>query len=256
MIGRRTPLGDAQHWKYRARPGSDFVASGFAIDAVVRLVADRRPATILEVGAGIGTLTEAILDARERASLAGTQVAVEGEPFCLAELDANLGERLADVTVVPLAADVPASVGPYDLVVIDGGSVEDLLPVDRHRWTPDDERAEVAAWIDRLAPRAVVIVENVRSRQRAHLEALATRPFVHEHLRPLDATPGYHRYRFDPTSRERLAARARDRIRDLWFPRGYRAAKRAHRAILRRPLAPRTAVAPGDPAYNADAPPP
>lgn len=244
MIGRPTPEGDARHLRYRSRPGSNFIASGFALDAIGRLVSDLRPRVVLEVGSGIGTLTEELLDAP--AGAIGTQIAVEADAFCLDQLAANIGERLDGVLVVASAADVPAEVGPYNLVIVDGSSVDDLAPEDRDRWTVDQERAEVAAWASRLAPRAVVIVENERPRQRDHLESLVSRPFLHEHIRPLDATPGFHRYRFDPTPVEVRKAQIRDLGRSRWFPGGVRLLRRVHMRLLGRELSVRAAVAPGE----------
>jgi hypothetical protein len=237
--------GDAVHWRFRPKPGSGYIASGFALGAVIHHVERHRPASILEVGAGIGTLTAAVAEAADRANLACSHVAVEDIPFCLEQLAANLGHRLDGVVVIPHAADLPAEVPPFDLVVIDGGSTDDLLPEDRHRWTDDDERAEVGAWIDRLAPGAFVIVENERPRQRRWIEGAARRPFVHEHIRPYDGSPGFHRYRFDPGPAHRVGAALAGRLRALWFPWGVRVMRLAHARLTGRIGPDRAAVARG-----------
>ncbi|QXC60268.1 hypothetical protein KSP35_18300 [Aquihabitans sp. G128] len=247
MIVRRRAVreGTAVHWRFRPRPGSDYVASGFALGAVIDLVERRRPASILEVGAGIGTLTTAVAEAAIRVGLEPSQVAVEEIDFCLEQLDANLGSLGDRVRIVRRAADVPAEVAPYELVVIDGGATTDLLPEDQPGWTAQDERAEVAAWIGRLAPGAIVVVENERAPQRSHIEAEATRPYRHEHVRPVDGSPGLHLYQFDPTPGLQARARVRDAVRALWFPRGLRLLRRAHLVVLRRSGPDRAAVAPG-----------
>jgi hypothetical protein len=238
--------GTALHWRFRPLPGSDYVASGFALGAIIHLVERRRPASILEVGAGIGTLTTAIAESADRVGLHGSHVAIEEIDFCLEQLAANLGDRLDRIVVLPRSADLPDDVAPFDLVVIDGGATTDLLPEDRHRWTADDERAEVRAWIGRLAPGAVVLVENERAPQRRWIEAEATRPYVHEQVRPYDGSPGYHLYWFDAGPRTRALVALKDRLRALWFPRGVRLLRRAHHRLTGRVGPDRAAVAPGD----------
>ncbi len=249
MIRRRSSAraGDAFHWRFRPLPGSDYVASGFALGLVVELLERRRPRSILEVGAGIGTLTATVAETLDRLGERSTRhVAVEEIPFCLDQLAANLGDRLDRVVVVPFAAEAPPDVPAFDLVVIDGGATTDLLPEDRHRWTAADERAEVACWMARLAPGALVVVENERLAQRSHIEAEATRAYVHEQVRPLDGTPGAHLYWFDPSPRRRADVAVREAARSLWFPRGVRLRRRIRRRLTGSAGPERAAVAPGD----------
>ncbi len=188
--------------RFVPRPGSGYIASGFALGRIIDLVERRRPERILEVGSGIGTITSAVLEARDRTGVGGLHVAVEDVPFCLEQFAANLGPRAADVVVVPRAADVAAAVGPvtFDLVIVDGGDPDDLAPEERHTFTAADRAAEVGAWVALVAPRGLVLVENTRIAQRRELEAQAGRPFVHEHLRPADDTPGVHLYWFEPSA--------------------------------------------------------
>ena len=57
IIGRATARrGEDLFRRFRDRPGSGFIASGFALGHIEHAVASRRPRTILEVGAGIGTI--------------------------------------------------------------------------------------------------------------------------------------------------------------------------------------------------------
>jgi hypothetical protein len=255
IIRRRAArAGNEVHWRFRPLPGSNFVASGFALGAVIDLVERRRPGSILEVGAGIGTLTTTIAEAAERGGLAPTQIAIEEIEFCLDQLRTNLGPLTERIQIVRRAVDIGPDVAPFDLVVIDGGATTDLLPEDRAGWTAADERAEVASWIGRLAPGAIVMVENERAAQRGHIEAEATRPFLHEHVRPIDGSPGFHLYRFDAGPAVRLAARGRDIVRSAWFPRGVRLLRRVHLLVLRRYGPDRAAVAPGDDEYPPETP--
>ena len=167
-------------------------------------------------------------------------------PFCLEQLEENIGDGLDQVLVVARAADVPAEVGPFDLVIIDGGASTDLEPTARHTWTIEDERAEIRAWIGRLAPGALVIVENDRASQRRCIEAEATRPYVHEHVRPFDASPGLHYFWFDPSPVRRISVAVCQRLRAIWFPRGIRLVRFAYYRASGRVMPGRDTVATGD----------
>ncbi|MEZ5179681.1 MAG: hypothetical protein R2746_15775 [Acidimicrobiales bacterium] len=233
--------------RFVARPGSGYIASGFALGWIIDLVERRRPERILEVGSGIGTITSAVLEARDRTGAGGLHVAVEDGPFCLEQFAANLGPRAAEVVVVPRAADVVAAVGhvAFDLVIVDGGDPDDLAPEERHTFTAEDRAAEVAAWVALVAPGGLVLVANTRAAQRRDLEAQTRRRYAHEHVRPADATPGLHLYWFEPSPARRAAAAARGAANRLWFPTGLRVARTLHRRITGRPMARRRAVASG-----------
>lgn len=140
-----------------------------------------RPRRVLEVGAGVGTLTRVIVDEAPQAALHF----VEDSDLCLSILyravPVTEAQRVRD-------GDVPQS-GPYDFVVIDGGT-------------------RTSAYYEALSPRAVVFVEGGRRDQRAALERLhrSRRPFAHRQVKPWDRSKGYHVYQFEPSPAERVAA--------------------------------------------------
>lgn len=126
--------------RFVVRPGSGYIASGFALGRIIDLVERRRPERILEIGSGIGTITTAIQSARDRSGRSGPHVRVEDIEFCLEQFAANLGAGADEVVVVPRAADVVAAVGPvaFVLVVLGGGGTTDLVPEDQHSLTAAD----------------------------------------------------------------------------------------------------------------------
>jgi len=71
---------------------------------------------VLEFGAGIGTLTYLLLGVRDpRLNV----VALETNPFCLAQLERNIPEEFKPrLTVIPTAGSVPQM--HFDLIVVDG----------------------------------------------------------------------------------------------------------------------------------------
>lgn len=233
--------------RFVPRPGSGYIASGFALGRIMAMVEQRRPERILEVGSGIGTITSAVQEARDRSGSGGLHVAVEDVPFCLEQFAANLGTRAEDVVVVPRAADIVAAVGPvaFDLVIVDGGDTPDLVPEEQHTFTSDDMAAEVGAWLALVAPHGAVLVENTRAAQRGALESQTRRAFVHEHVRPVDNTPGLHLYWFEPSPFRRVAVAVRTLANRLWFPTGLKVARRLHRRVTGRPMPSRRAVASG-----------
>jgi precorrin-6B methylase 2 len=184
--------------------GAVGIASAHAIDGLIRAMERFRPSRILEVGAGIGTLTFAILDAADRLGLGARVVTVETHPFCLEQLGRNLARFGGRYELV---ADTRGAGGPFDLVVIDGGG--DL---------PGDMRRMDLGGL--VARGGVVFVEGGRAGQRAEiLRAYAGRPIACgkvEALRARLVAPGgvvaenkpYHLFVFEP----RLLDRARVRL--------------------------------------------
>lgn len=246
MTARRASRGAAVHRRFADRPGAGYLASGYALDGLDRWVGRRRPARVLEVGAGIGTTTAVLIEALDRARVPlgdidqPRHVAVERVPFCLDQMAANLGGDRDRVVVRDWPAEVPP--GPYDLVCIDG--------LDPHDGDPDVTRErsdlETARAVSDLARRAVVIVENKRDRQRAVVEASSRPGWVSAWIRPWDGTPGYHLYLFDPTVGERVGLSIRRAADRLWHPRGIRIVRHLVIRVTGRELRTRPDVASGE----------
>lgn len=198
-------LARAVHRRFRGRPGSEHIATESAVRGLVRALRRARPRRVLELGAGIGTLTEAAIRVLER--LHGpdgyTLVATESDPFCLEQLDRNLADRRGCLRVVADPGALPADAGPFDFVIADGGEQDDPRP------------------FRDLARGATVFIEGDRRPQAATLEAaIAGRPFARADVRILRRRTladgrrvwdgGYRLYRLEPTPRWRLRLAALD----------------------------------------------
>jgi predicted O-methyltransferase YrrM len=239
--------------RFATRPGSGYIASGFALSVIADLVARRQPGAVLEIGSGIGTITTAVLEASDRSGgVVARHVAVEDVAFCVEQLEANLGERRREVEVLERARDLDPAGGAFDLVIVDGGHTDDLLPELRSTFGPDAVAAEVDAWVPLIAPGATVVFENERRDQRERFEAEIGRPFAYERLRPLDGTPGVHLYHLEPGGLVAARSGARTALDAAWHPRLLRSLRRVNRRLGRPPLPVRSAVAPGDAADAAD----
>lgn len=103
--------------EFNAKPESQHIANEFALMELSRLIARVRPQSVLEIGAGIGTITKLVLTHPDRpAQLTST----EGHPVCLSELSKNLkGVELTGHTLVNSATELELN-RHYDLVIFDG----------------------------------------------------------------------------------------------------------------------------------------
>lgn len=160
----------ALHARFRALPGSEQIASPFAIGMLRQWLWTRAPRRILEVGGGIGALSWVIADYLTYLCGYAEAVSVEDDPWCRAQWERNLAPWLRR----PILFDKVPAYEFYDLVVLDGSQM------------PPD------GWAC-LAPRASVFVEGNRRGQRAELRAFlgaAKRPFAETPARPPDRTKG------------------------------------------------------------------
>jgi protein-L-isoaspartate O-methyltransferase len=189
-------IAEALYTAYAQKPGSQHIASLHACRGLEKLVLRHRPPRVLEIGAGIGTLTDLLLSALPDVHLTTT----EDNSFCLEQLKANLKDRLARVRIVQSPEDVAGEL--FDLVVVDGG-------------------LDTVSVLQFVAPHGIVFVEGFRSAQRELLET-GSRRFARTNIRamhrggsPSGATAwggAYWVFQFEPT----MVERASFALRHLW----------------------------------------
>ena len=103
--------------EFNAKPESQHIANEFALTELARLIASVRPQSILEIGAGIGTITKLVLTHPNRPT---HLTSTEGHPVCLSELSKNLkGIELTGYTLVNSATELDLN-RHYDLMIFDG----------------------------------------------------------------------------------------------------------------------------------------
>lgn len=197
------------HRRFSALPGSEHIATCSAIEGLVRWIRRARPRHVLELGAGIGTLTQATVTALLELHGAGgfTLTTLEDHPFCREALRRNLAADWAHLRLLRGVDELPDDLASPELLITDGGD-------------PADDRP-----FRRLARHATVFIEGDRRPQAAALEAaLGGRPWAEADVRVLRRRPradpdgrrpwdgGYRVYRLDPTLGDRVlcgALRAR-----------------------------------------------
>ena len=192
------PLDPAKlHAYFAALPGSDRIATSFALRGLVDWLERRQPERVCDIGVGIGTTTALIA----RWSAAAI-VAVEDDPWCHAQAVLNL-RHLRWIAHDIIWYDKIPHYMTFQFVVLDGHQV----------------RLEDWACLE---SRAVVFVEGGRRGQRAALEAWLRaehRPFCHAEWKPpRTRSKGYAVYVMTPTRWERLwfaGVRWREGWRDL-----------------------------------------
>lgn len=190
------------HAKFAALPGSEQIASAFAVAGLYKWVRRHtlqgRELHVLEIGVGIGTLTATILSARGDVEV----IAVEPDNWCREAWRQNLrsDHRVQQCQITHTVRSTLAWT-PFDFVVIDGGDLDDYYYVQLHL-------------------RAVVFFEGRRREQRKVLRRMwaGCRSFIEAEWKPRGRSKGYAVVLFEPCWWERIwfvAVRAREACLDL-----------------------------------------
>lgn len=105
--------------EFKAKPEAQHIAMTHALAHLAATVRIFKPANVLELGAGIGTITKLLLEIPDGPSRI---IATEDNAVCLAALERNLtGLELSGVTIVTTLEDLLDLEMAYDLVICDGG---------------------------------------------------------------------------------------------------------------------------------------
>lgn len=123
--------------RFKQYPGSQHIATEFALSHLSALMRLTRPRTVLEIGAGIGTQTYLLL---AHTNCAPLLVATESNNFCLEQLENNIPHSLRErYALIAGNDDLPESVfreaeagvfgddRRFDLVVMDVDAPEILF---------------------------------------------------------------------------------------------------------------------------------
>ena len=109
---------EKQYRKFSLAEGSQYIASEYALFRILKLVKEFRPRNILEVGVGIGTISDSILKAFEdeyQPKVFGT----EDNEFCRSRLPENLGSSSQELKLFRTIQELPKD-QKFNLIIIDG----------------------------------------------------------------------------------------------------------------------------------------
>ena len=110
-------LATSTYREFKSRPHSQYIASEFALYQLASLLSAHKIQSVLEIGAGIGTITRFLLvhPARPRRILS-----TENHPTCLSELEKNLSDVGKDGWSLVGGYDDIEPASTFDLVIFDG----------------------------------------------------------------------------------------------------------------------------------------
>lgn len=164
--------------RFRRLPGSEQVATDYAIEGLLRWLRRRRPRHVYEAGGGIGCLSAIILAVCPISDRRFGYQMEERNAFCRSAWDEHLG-RTAGTAVFKTIDWTPPS-RPFDFVVVDGPH---------------------GPYWEHLASRATVFFEGNRIPERAALAAALRRGHrrvAWANWRPLDRSKGVWIAQLDP----------------------------------------------------------
>lgn len=110
--------------RFCALEGSDYIASEFALSTILRLIKEFNVANILELGLGIGSVSDTILKFSKISNLTIKYVGTEKNEFCLKVLPQNVKDY-NKIQIYPELNQIKKK--DFDLIIIDGS--DDSLKV-------------------------------------------------------------------------------------------------------------------------------
>lgn len=142
----------AVHDLYVHKEGAQAISGIATLEAVIRVIQEKRPRTILEIGAGIGTITHALL------ANSDAEIDIyEPNEFCIEQLKKNLTSFQGRYRLLTDPNQLPPR-RAYDVVIVDGGKGKGPHDFGYPRL--------VAAFLYSLTTVKTVIVEGQRKGQK------------------------------------------------------------------------------------------
>ena len=112
------------HKEFKSRPHSQYIASEFALYHIASLLSTHKIQSVLEIGAGIGTITRLLLVHPKRPPRV---LSTENNPVCFSELRKNLSDLDKEGWTVVGGHDDIDLTKTFDLVIFDGDIKFDRL---------------------------------------------------------------------------------------------------------------------------------
>jgi len=111
-------IANKQYQKFSAAEGCQYICSEYALVMILKIIQLFKPKKILEVGLGIGTISDSILkffSEDYQPEVHGT----ERNDFCLKQLRGNIGKDFEKLKIYNSIQEKPKEI-KFDLIIIDG----------------------------------------------------------------------------------------------------------------------------------------
>ncbi|GAA4316368.1 hypothetical protein GCM10023115_25430 [Pontixanthobacter gangjinensis] len=149
-----------QYQKFSQAEGSQYIVSEYALNQILKLVQKFKPVNILELGVGIGTISDSILK-RYNSKYQPNVYGIENNSFCLSKIPENLGEDYRKLKLFNSIQGLPENI-KFDFLIIDG----------------KDNDLELLK--DKIRDKAIIVVEGDRKDQTDIFKSLfPSSKFVH-----------------------------------------------------------------------------
>ena len=138
-------LAQKNYYRFCKLEGSEYIATGFALLQILKIIKIFKIETVLEIGLGIGSISDTVLKRVKKSKLEIRYVGTEANEFCNNALKNNVEDYSKLEQYENLAEISPES--KFDLIIIDG---------------QDNSLQEIAR---RCKSRSIIFIEGDRSPQ-------------------------------------------------------------------------------------------
>jgi len=111
-------LAKKNYYRFCKLEGSEYIATGFALLQILKIIKIFEIETVLEIGLGIGSISDTVLKMAKNSKLEIRYVGTEANEFCNNALKNNIEDYAKLEQYEDLAEISPES--KFDLVIIDG----------------------------------------------------------------------------------------------------------------------------------------
>lgn len=111
-------LAKENYKKFSFVEGNEYIASEYAITKILKLIDDFKVSSVLELGLGIGSISDTVFKYAKERSFAIDYTGTESNEYCLAALQSNVDEY-SNIHLYQSIAEIKGNPG-YDLIIIDG----------------------------------------------------------------------------------------------------------------------------------------
>ena len=116
---------EENYLKFCQLDGNEYIASEFVIYKILRMIKKFGLHDILELGVGIGTIADTVLNYSEASKVTINYVGTEEDEFCKNALKNNV-ERYSDLKLFENLQSIPKEF-KFDLIIVDGSADLDLI---------------------------------------------------------------------------------------------------------------------------------